>query len=77
MNRSHVSLEPGTVLGPYQVNARIGEGRRDEIRHAHDRRLNWDVTLLGSLAHEGHWRQHFLNLRPLPHGHGEFRPNFG
>ena len=28
-------------------------------------------------AGRGYCRQHFLKLRPLPHGQGEFHPNLG
>ena len=38
-------LTPGTVLGPYSVTAKIGEGAMGEAYQARDTKLDGDVAL--------------------------------
>jgi serine/threonine protein kinase/Tol biopolymer transport system component len=50
-----VTLEPGTILGPYQIFALIGTGGMGHVYRARDSRLDRDVALkvlVPELAHE-------------------------
>ena len=38
-------LQPGTTLGPYQVEAKIGEDGVGEVHQARDTKLDRDVAL--------------------------------
>ena len=38
-------LQPGTSLGPYQIDAPLGAGGMGEVYRATDRRLDRDVAL--------------------------------
>ncbi len=38
-----MSQNPGTLLGPYTVTAKIGKGSTDEVYRAGDEKLNREV----------------------------------
>ena len=40
-----MSLEPGTILGPYHVTAQIGQGGVGEVYRARDTKLDRDVAI--------------------------------
>ena len=40
-----MALEPGAILGPYEVTAKIGEGEMGEVYRARDTKLDRDVAL--------------------------------
>ena len=48
-----MSLEPGTILGPYSVTAMIGEGSMGEVYRARDTKLDRDVGLAATEAPKG------------------------
>ena len=45
-------LQPGTILGPYQVTAKIGEGGMGEVYRATDSKLDRGVALKPGPAEE-------------------------
>jgi hypothetical protein len=61
----------------------------DGLPYPHDRRLRFPSERMpaepalelplasGTHCRAAHARQHFLCLRPLPHGHGSFKPTLG
>ena len=40
-----MTLEPGTRLGPYDLQSRLGAGGMREVYHARDTKLDRDVSL--------------------------------
>ena len=64
-------LQPGTTLGPYQIDAPLGAGGMGEVYQATDTKLNRDVALkvlpdafasdperLARFQREAHWLTH-------------------
>ncbi len=65
-----VRMEPGAMLGPYRVEAKIGAGGMGEVYRAHDSRLGRDVAIKVSVSEfSGRFEREARAIAALNHPH--------